>query len=145
MIKKILIMLIKDEDLVDIKVGDIIYFNGYIVICCDVVYCCLIEGGCEFLVDVCGGVILYVGFIVCLIKGEDDKFEMVFVGLIISMCMEKFEKEFIVQIGVKLIVGKGGMGKGIEEGCVEYKVLYCVFFVGCVVVVVVCVEEIEDV
>lgn len=46
-----------------------------------------------------------------------DKWEMVFVGLIISMCMESFECEFIEQIGVKLVVGKGGMGLLIEEGC----------------------------
>lgn len=37
------------------------------------------------------------------------------------MRMEKFEKEFIAQTGVKLIVGKGGMGKGTEEGCAEHK------------------------
>ncbi len=38
------------------------------------------------------------------------------------------KKEFIAQTGVKLIsVGKGGMGKGTEEGCAEHKALHCVF------------------
>lgn len=60
------------------------------------------------------------------------------------MRMEKFEKEFIAQTGVKLIVGKGGMGKGTEEGCAEHKALHCVFPAGCAVVAAVCVEEIED-
>lgn len=46
--------------------------------------------------------------------------------------------------GVKLIVGKGGMGKGTEEGCAEHKALHCVFPAGCAVVAAVCVEEIED-
>ncbi|MEA3648261.1 fumarate hydratase C-terminal domain-containing protein, partial [Acinetobacter baumannii] len=55
-----------------------------------------------------------------------------------------FEKEFIAKTGVKLIVGKGGMGKGTEEGCMEHKALHCVFPAGCAVVAAVCVEEIED-
>ncbi|MGK7294064.1 fumarate hydratase C-terminal domain-containing protein, partial [Salmonella enterica] len=73
--------------------------------------------GRELPVDVRGGAILHAGPIVRPIKGEDDKFEMVSVGPTTSMRMEKFEKEFIAQTGVKLIVGKGGMGKGTEEGC----------------------------
>ncbi|MDH8335345.1 fumarate hydratase C-terminal domain-containing protein, partial [Klebsiella pneumoniae] len=52
--------------------------------------------------------------------------------------------EFIAKTGVKLIVGKGGMGKGTEEGCMEHKALHCVFPAGCAVVAAVCVEEIED-
>ncbi len=59
---------------------------------------------------------------------------MVSVGPTTSMRMEKFEKEFIAQTGVKLIVGKGGMGKGTEEGCAEHKALHCVFPAGCAVV-----------
>ncbi len=104
----------------------------------------LIEGGRELPVDVSGGAILHAGPIVRPIKGEDDKFEMVSVGPTTSMRMEKFEKEFIAKTGVKLIVGKGGMGKGTEEGCAEHKALHCVFPAGCAVVAAVCVEEIED-
>jgi L(+)-tartrate dehydratase beta subunit len=43
-------------------------------------------------------------------KKDDGKFEMVSIGPTTSMRMEKFEREFIKQTGVKLIVGKGGMG-----------------------------------
>lgn len=42
---------------------------------------------------------------------DKNKFEMVSVGPTTSMRMEKFEKEFIEKTGVKLIIGKGGMGK----------------------------------
>ena len=111
MTKKILTTPIKNEDLADIKAGDIIYLNGHIVTCRDVAHRRLIEGGRE---------------------------------LPTSMRMEKFEKEFIAKTGVKLIVGKGGMGKGTEEGCAEHKALHCVFPAGCAVVAAVCVEEIED-
>ena len=143
MTKKILTTPIKDEDLADIKAGDIIYLNGHIVTCRDVAHRRLIEGGRELPVDVNGGAILHAGPIVRPIKGEDDKFEMVSVGPTTSMRMEKFEKEFIAKTGVKLIVGKGGMGKGTEEGCAEHKALHCVFPAGCAVVAAVCVEEIK--
>lgn len=95
MTKKILTTPIKDEDLADIKAGDIIYLNGHIVTCRDVAHRRLIEGGRELPVDVRGGAILHAGPIVRPIKGEDDKFEMVSVGPTTSMRMEKFEKNLL--------------------------------------------------
>ncbi|MFK9902654.1 fumarate hydratase C-terminal domain-containing protein, partial [Klebsiella pneumoniae] len=99
MTKKILTTPIKDEDLADIKAGDIIYLNGHIVTCRDVAHRRLIEGGRELPVNVAGGAILHAGPIVRPIKGTEDKFEMVSVGPTTSMRMEKFEKEFIAQTG----------------------------------------------
>lgn len=61
------------------------------------------------------------------IEGEQDAFEMVSVGPTTSMRMEKFEKDFIRETGVRVIVGKGGMGQGTMEGCREYKAIHCVF------------------
>ena len=107
MTKKILTTPIKDEDLADIKAGDIIYLNGHIVTCRDVAHRRLIEGGRELPVNIEGGAILHAGPIVRPIAGSDDKFEMVSVGPTTSMRMEKFEKEFIAQTGVKLIVELG--------------------------------------
>ena len=74
----------------------------------------------------------------------EDAYEMVSVGPTTSMRMEKFEKEFIKETGVKLIVGKGGMGNGTMEGCRDYKAVHAVFPAGCAVVAAACVEEIED-
>lgn len=121
MTKKILTTPIKDEDLADIKAGDIIYLNGHIVTCRDVAHRRLIEGGRELPVNVAGGAILHAGPIVRPIKGTEDKFEMVSVGPTTSMRMEKFEKEFIAKTGVKLIVGKGGMGKGTKRAVPNIK------------------------
>ena len=68
MAKKILTTPIKDEDLADIKAGDIIYLNGHIVTCRDVAHRRLIEGGRELPVNVAGGAILHAGPIVRPIK-----------------------------------------------------------------------------
>ena len=52
---------------------------------------------------------------------------MVSVGPTTSMRMEKFEKEFVEQTGVKVIIGKGGMGPNTEYACKNYKAIHCVF------------------
>ncbi|WP_333651725.1 L(+)-tartrate dehydratase subunit beta [Lacrimispora sp.] len=142
--KKILTTPISDEDLKDIKIGDVIYLNGHIVTCRDVAHRRLIELGRELPVDIKGGAIFHAGPIVRRKQGEDNKFEMVSIGPTTSMRMEKFEKEFIEQTGVKLIVGKGGMGPNTEAGCKEHKALHCVFPAGCAVIAATCVEEIEE-
>jgi len=142
--KKILNTPISDEDLKDIKIGDVIYLNGHIVTCRDVAHRRLIEYGRELPVDIQGGAIFHAGPIIRKIEGEEDKFEMVSIGPTTSMRMEKFEKEFIEKTGVKIIVGKGGMGPNTEAGCRENKVIHCVFPAGCAVVAATTVEEIED-
>lgn len=139
--KRILTTPLTDSDIEDIRIGDVIYLNGYIVTCRDVAHRRLIEYGRELPVDIRGGAIFHAGPIVR--KVEDDKYEMVSVGPTTSMRMEKFEKEFIKQTGVKVIVGKGGMGQGTVEGCSEYKAIHCVFPAGCAVVAATEVEEIE--
>ena len=58
------------------------------------------------------------------------------------MRMEKFEKEFVEQTGVKVIVGKGGMGPNTEYACKNFKAIHCVFPAGNAVVAATEVEEI---
>lgn len=141
MSKKILTTPIRDEDLEDLRVGDVVYLTGHLVTCRDVAHRRLIEQKRELPVDLEGGAIFHAGPIVR--KLDDGKFEMVSVGPTTSMRMEKFEKEFIEQTGVKLIVGKGGMGPLTEEGCRKYKAVHAIFPGGCAVVAATQVEEIE--
>ena len=141
MSKKILTTPIKDEDLEDLRVGDVVYLTGHIVTCRDVAHRRLIEHKRELPVDIRGGAIFHAGPIVR--KLDDGKYEMVSIGPTTSMRMEKFEKEFIEQTGVKLIVGKGGMGPLTEEGCKQFKAVHAIFPGGCAVVAATQVEEIE--
>ena len=142
--KKIIRTPVLSEDLKDIKIGDVIYLNGHIITCRDVAHRRLIEYGRELPVDLNGGAIFHAGPIVRKIEGEENKYEMVSVGPTTSMRMEKFEKEFIEKTGVKVIVGKGGMGVETEAGCRENKAIHCVFPAGCAVIAAETVEEIED-
>jgi len=140
-VKKVLTTPIRDEDLEDLEVGDVVYLTGRLVTCRDVAHRRLIEQGRELPVDLEGGAIFHAGPIVR--KKDDGTFEMVSIGPTTSMRMEKFEREFIKQTGVKLIVGKGGMGPETAAGCQENKAVHAIFPGGCAVLAATLVEEIE--
>jgi L(+)-tartrate dehydratase beta subunit len=139
-VKKILTTPIKDEDLEGLNVGDVVYLTGRLVTCRDVAHRRLIEQGRELPVNLEGGAILHAGPIV---RKKEEGFEMVSIGPTTSMRMEKFEREFIKQTGVKLIVGKGGMGPETAAGCQEHKAVHAIFPGGCAVLAATQVEEIE--
>ena len=138
--KKILTTPVSEEDLKDIHIGDIVYLNGSMTTCRDVAHRRLVEGGRELPVDVRDAAIFHAGPIIRPL--ENDKFEMVSVGPTTSMRMEKFEKEFVEKTGVKVIIGKGGMGPNTEYACKNYKAIHCVFPAGNAVVAATEVEEI---
>lgn len=142
--KKVLQTPVSAEDLKDIKIGDVIFLSGHIVTCRDVAHRRLIEYGRELPVDLHGGAIFHAGPIVRKIEGTDDKYEMISVGPTTSMRMEKFDYDFIQQTGVKVIVGKGGMGPKTEAGCKEFGAIHCVFPAGNAVIAAVTVQEIES-
>ena len=139
--KKVLTTPIQPEDIADINVGDVIYLTGYLTTCRDVAHRRVIEEGRKLPVDVKDGAILHAGPIIR--KHGEGTYEMITVGPTTSMRMEKFEEEFIRRTGVRLIVGKGGMGPGTEAGCRTYGALHCVFPAGNAVIAATEVEEVE--
>ncbi len=140
--KKILTTPIKNEDIENLSAGDIVYLNGYLITCRDMPHRRLVEQGRELPVDLKGLAIFHAGPIVT----KDGKgWKMVSIGPTTSMRMEVHEQEFIRQTGVKLIIGKGGMGPNTEEGCKKCKAVHAVFPGGCGVLAASEVEEIERV
>lgn len=141
--KKILATPIKAEDLGSLAIGDIVYLNGTLITCRDVGHRRLIELGQKPDCDFNGMAIFHAGPIVQ--KKPEGGYRMISIGPTTSMRMERFEKDFIRQTGVKLIIGKGGMGAETAEGCLEYKAVHAVFPGGCAVLAAEEVEEIERV
>ena len=139
---KVLRTPIGDADIEGLTAGDVVFLDGTLVTCRDVGHRRLIELGMELPVDLRGGAILHAGPIVA---ERGDRFEMISIGPTTSMRMEKFEQEFIARTGVKLVVGKGGMGPGTVEGCRLHKAVHAIFPGGCAVVAARQVEEIERV
>lgn len=140
--KKILTTPIKTEDLINLRIGDVIYLTGTLVTCRDTGHKRRVLSNVKPKVDLQGGAVFHAGPIV---KKTNDKWEMVSVGPTTSMRMEKYEKEFIEATGVKLIIGKGGMGEKTTKACIDNKVVHTVFPGGSAVVAGSEVEEIADV
>lgn len=133
---------IQDEDIEQLNVGDIVFLDGYLITCRDMAHRRLIDLGIELPVDLEGMAIFHAGPIV---MKEDDGWKMISVGPTTSMRMEVHEKEFIKQTGVKLIIGKGGMGPETVAGCKVHKAVHAVFPGGCAVLAASRVEKIERV
>ncbi len=140
--KKILKTPIRNEDIESIRIGDVVYLDGLLVTCRDVGHRRLIEQGRELPVDLRGNAIFHAGPIV--VK-DGEGWKMISIGPTTSMRMERFEDEFIAETGVKLIVGKGGMGPKTADACRDQKALHAVFPGGCAVLAASQVEEIERV
>ena len=133
---------IQSEDVERLKIGDIVFLDGYLVTCRDMAHRRLIDMGLQLPVELEGLAILHAGPIV---TKDGDGWKIVSIGPTTSMRMEVHEKEFIKQTGVKLVVGKGGMGPETVAGCAAYKAVHAVFPGGCAVLAASRVEKIERV
>lgn len=143
--KRILTTPIKAEDIADLRIGDIVYLTGTLVTARDDAHMRLVKQHRALPVNLEGKAIFHAGpIMVPCGAASKSGYKVVSIGPTTSMRMEKFEKEFILQTGVKLIVGKGGMGPNTEAGCREGKALHCVFPGGCAVLAASQVEEVED-
>ncbi len=140
--KKVLVTPLTKADLADIQAGDIVYLDGDLMTCRDVAHRRVIEYGRELPYDIRGKAILHAGPIVR--PTSDGGYEMVSVGPTTSMRMEKFEYNFTQRTGVRVIVGKGGMGPNTERACKEFGAIHCVFPAGCAVVAATEVLEIQE-
>lgn len=145
MSKKVLTTPIKNEDLESLTIGDVIFLNGYLVTSRDDVHHRHITQGKKLPVDLAGKAIFHAGPIMQEKPNEPGKYEVISIGPTTSMRMEKLQKEFIEATGLKLVVGKGGMGTKTAEACATNKVIHTVFPGGCAVLAASRVEEVESV
>ena len=134
---------VTDEDIKKVHIGDVIYLTGNIVTGRDDVHHRVVIGGKEPPVDLKGKAIFHAGPIMKKIsaEGEPDKFKVICVGPTTSMRMEKAQAEFLEKTGVKIIIGKGGMGPKTTKGCVDNCAIHTIFPGGCAVVAA---EEVID-
>ncbi|MBQ8164852.1 MAG: L(+)-tartrate dehydratase subunit beta [Clostridia bacterium] len=141
--KKVLTTPVKDEDIIDLKAGDTVYLTGLLVTSRDDGHRRLVADGIMPEIDLKGAGLYHAGPIVK--KLGDGTYQMISCGPTTSMRMEKFEKDFIRKTGVKVIIGKGGMGQDTVDACKEHKAIHCVFPGGCAVVAADEIKEIKGV
>ena len=137
--KKVLTTPIKTEDLLDLRIGDVLYLDGTLVTARDSGHKRRVLEKVIPSTPLEGGAVFHAGPIT---KEVDGKLQIVAIGPTTSMRMERYEADFIAQTGVKIIIGKGGMGEKTTSACKENKVIHCVYPGG---VAVVGASQIEEV
>lgn len=131
---------IKDEDLSELKAGDVVYLTGNIYTARDQAHKRILEEGAP--VDIEGAVLFHAGPIVT--KDDDGNYKMVAVGPTTSMRMNPYQSD-VLDVGAKIVIGKGGMDDSVREALVRNEALYVVATGGCAALYVDAVEEIESV
>lgn len=126
----------------NLRVGDVIYYSGVIVTGRDAVHNRVVNRGIPFPVDVHDGALYHAGPIV---KEMNDGYEIVAAGPTTSMRMESCEREFIDKTGVRIIIGKGGMGEKTVTACRDFGAVHAVFPGGCAVLAAECVTKVKSV
>ena len=130
---------IKDESLNGLKAGDVVYLTGNIITARDQAHKRIIEQGAPLNIE--GAAIFHAGPIITQ-DGEDYK--MVAIGPTTSMRMNPYQSE-VLDMGVKIVIGKGGMDDNVREALIRNDALYVVATGGCAALYVDAVEEIESV
>jgi len=118
---------ISEEDIRKLKTNDVLYITGTIVTARDQAHRRALEwakDGKKLPIDLKGLAVFHCGPIV---KKEGDKWVAVAAGPTTSTRMDIFEDEFIKNFGVRVVIGKGGMGKRTTEAMKKYGAVYGAF------------------
>ncbi len=130
---------IKDENLKELKAGDVVYLTGNILTARDQAHKRILEQGAPL--DISGAALFHAGPIVAK---EDEDYKMVAIGPTTSMRMNPYQSD-VLDLGAKIVIGKGGMDDTVREALVRNDAIYVVATGGCAALYVDAVEEIESV
>lgn len=132
------------ERVKNLEVGDVIFLSGTIVTARDMAHLRIKEylGDKKDLpIDLEGGVLFHAGPVV---KKENASWDLSVIGPTTSIRMEPYA-EMVGKLGVKGIIGKGGMGEKTSSVLREYPGIYLQAPPGCAVKLASGVEKIADV
>jgi len=133
------------EEVAKLRVGDTVYVSGVVVAARDSAHKRMleyIERGEKLPVDLRGGVIYHVGPVA---RRTERGWEVISAGPTTSARMEAFEADVIEKLGVKLVVGKGGMGKRTAEAMKKHVAAYAIFTGGAGVLAAKAIKRVVDV
>lgn len=127
------------------NIGDTVYINGTVCTARDMAHLQmreLIENGKELPEKIAGGAIFHAGPV--MKKDENDQWKLRVIGPTTSIRMEP-HADFMGRMGVKLIIGKGGMGEDSLAAFKKYKQAYLQAAPGCAVVLAAGIKDVKNV
>lgn len=136
---------ISDADIRKLKANDVVYITGTIFTARDQAHRRALElqkEGKKPPIDMTGLAVFHCGPIV---KKEGDKWVVVAAGPTTSTRMDLFEDEFIKNFKVRVVIGKGGMGKKTTDAMKQYGAIYGAFTGGAAVLAAKAVKSVKSV
>jgi tartrate/fumarate subfamily iron-sulfur-dependent hydro-lyase beta chain len=135
---------LREEDTRVLNVGDVVYIDGAIYTARDMAHLTvrkLLEAGGTLPVDFVGSVLFHAGPVV---KKTESGWDMVVIGPTTSIRMEPYA-EMVGKLGVKVIIGKGGMLEGTSQVNRQYGSVYLQAAPGCAAKLAAGIERIDGV
>jgi fumarate hydratase subunit beta len=136
---------LSESDVRRLRVGDIVYLTGVIYTARDAAHRRIVEYLKEnkpLPFDLRGGVIYHCGPVVAK---RGDQWIVLAGGPTTSTRMELYEYEAIEKLGVRMVIGKGGMGKRTAEACARYGAVYATYTGGAGVLAAQSIKRVLDV
>ena len=136
---------ISEDDVRKLKVNDTIYITGTMFTARDEAHHRALEfhkEGKELPIDLRGLAVFHCGPIV---KKKDDEWIIVAAGPTTSTRMGLFEDEFIKNFRVRVVIGKGGMGKKTADAMKKYGAVYGAFTGGAAVLAARAIKNVRSV
>ncbi|HVO36800.1 MAG TPA: FumA C-terminus/TtdB family hydratase beta subunit [Candidatus Acidoferrum sp.] len=136
---------ISEEDIRKLKVNDVLYVTGTIVTARDQAHKRALEyskEGKPLPLSLEGLAVFHCGPVV---SKEGDKWIAVAAGPTTSTRMDIFEDEFIKDFKVRVVIGKGGMGKKTTDGMAKYGAVYGAFTGGAAILAAKAIKNVKGV
>lgn len=136
---------ISEEDVRKLKVNDVLYVTGTIVTARDQAHRRALEffkQGKPLPLNLEGLAVFHCGPVV---SKEGDKWTAVAAGPTTSTRMDLFEDEFIKDFKVRVVIGKGGMGKRTTDAMAKYGAVYGAFTGGAAILAARAIKNVKSV
>ncbi|MCH5584566.1 fumarate hydratase [Shimazuella sp. AN120528] len=132
---------ITEEQIRDLKVGDVVVINGLIHTGRDALHKYLMDHDSP--VDLEGSVIYHCGPV--MLKDEEGKWHVKAAGPTTSIREEPYQSDIIKKFGMKVVIGKGGMGAKTLQGLQEHGAVYLNAIGGAAQYYAECIKDVEGV
>jgi len=136
---------ISEEDIRKLKVNDVLYITGTIVTARDQAHRRALEyakEGKPLPISLEGLAVYHCGPVV---SKEGDQWVAVAAGPTTSTRMDIFEDEFIKNFKVRVVIGKGGMGKKTTDAMAKYGAVYGAFTGGAAILAAKAIKKVKGV
>ena len=136
---------ISEEEIRKLKVNDVIYITGTMITARDQAHRRALEyfkQGKPLPLNLEGLAVFHCGPVV---KKEGEKWIAVAAGPTTSTRMDIFEDEFIKNFKVRVVIGKGGMGKKTTDAMAKYGAVYGAFTGGAAILAAKAIKNIRSV